>query len=212
MTNSLKKIIIFVSTLLILSIGLYLHIDSKSHLPVFGPEHFPFYIKKNDETKRKHTVSSFSFNDQNNQLITDSIFKKHITVVSFFYSNCNYICPVIIKRLKDVQDQFSNEERLKILSFSITPMIDTTDVLKQYEINHKINGQQWHLLTGPIDDVVQLARFSFFGQPSMRKDMLSNIHTETVFLVDSNHQIRGIYNSSSRHEMDLLKKDIQTLL
>ncbi|MEC8678271.1 MAG: hypothetical protein VXX85_05410, partial [Candidatus Margulisiibacteriota bacterium] len=83
MTNSLKKIVIFVSTLLILSIGLYLHIDSKSHLPVFGPEHFPFYIKKNDETKRKHTVSSFSFNDQNNQLITDSIFKKHITVVSF---------------------------------------------------------------------------------------------------------------------------------
>ena len=62
-------------------------------------------------------------------------------------------------------------------------MIDTTDVLKQYEINHEINGQQWHLLTGSIDDVVQLARFSFFGQPSMRKDILSNIHTETVFLV-----------------------------
>ena len=83
--------------------------------------------------------------------------------MSFFYSNCNYICPVIIKRLKDVQDQFSNEERLKILSFSITPMIDTTDVLKQYEINHEINGQQWHLLTGSIDDVIQLARFSFLG-------------------------------------------------
>jgi protein SCO1/2 len=211
-TPSLKKITIIISILLILSIGLYLHIDSKASLPIFGPEHFPFYSEKNYETKGKHTVSSFSFNDQNNQLITDSIFKNHITVVSFFYSNCNLICPVIIKRLKDVQDQFSKEERLKILSFSITPMIDTTDVLKQYEINHQINGQQWHLLTGSIDDVVQLARFSFFGQPSMKKDIVSNIHTETVFLVDSNHQIRGIYNSSSRHEMDLLKKDIQTLL
>ena len=165
MTPRLKKITIIISTLFILSIGLYLQIDSKSSLPIFGPEHFPFYSEKNYETKRKHAVSSFSFNDQNNQLITDSIFKNHITVVSFFYSNCNYICPVIIKRLKDVQDQFSNEERLKILSFSITPMIDTTDVLKQYEINHEINGQQWHLLTGSIDDVIQLARFSFLGNP-----------------------------------------------
>ena len=118
MIPRLKIVTIFTSIILILSGGLYLHIDSKSSLPVFGPEHFPFYTKENDGTKRRHIVSSFSFNDQNNQLITDSIFKDNITVVSFFYSNCNYICPVIIKRLKDVQDQFSKEERLKILSFS----------------------------------------------------------------------------------------------
>ena len=206
------KLLTVVLVISLVGFGISTHFSNDDSLPIFGPEYFPFASQENQHSTKTHVIAPFSFIDQNNQVITDNLFKNHITVVSFFYSYCNNICPVIIKRLHDVQSNFNDQAKLKILSISITPMIDTIDILKQFAIENDIDGNQWHLLNGPIDSVIQLAQQSFFGQPSLKRNIESNIHTETIFLVDQKKRIRGIYNSSSRHEISLLKKDIQELL
>lgn len=53
-----------------------------------------------------------------------------------------------------IQNEFSSNIHFGIASFSITPDIDTQEVLKEYAKANQITHKNWHLLTGKSQDVV----------------------------------------------------------
>lgn len=99
-------------------------------------------------------VPEFEFVNQHGKTITNKDFEGKVYVVEFFFSTCPTICPIMNKEMATIQDEFYGNPSFGIASFSITPAIDTPEVLKNYADEHSITSRNWHLLTGKGDDVV----------------------------------------------------------
>ena len=99
-------------------------------------------------------VPEFEFTNQNGKTITNKNFEGKVYVVEFFFSTCPTICPIMTTKMVTIQNEFYGNPNFGIASFSITPDIDSPEVLKQYAVDHKITNRNWHLLTGQKDAVV----------------------------------------------------------
>ena len=114
-----------------------------------------------------------------------------------------------------LQNQLKNNPEVKLLSFSVTPDIDTPEVLKKYAIEKGVDDSRWNLVTGNKKDIYYLARKSYLavktGKPEEMYDM---VHTENFILVDKNKRIRGFYDGTNLDQPseDEKTKNMQQLL
>jgi protein SCO1/2 len=114
-----------------------------------------------------------------------------------------------------LQNQLKNNPEVKLLSFSVTPDIDTPEVLKKYAVKKGVNDMKWNLVTGNKKDIYFLARKSYLavktGKPEELFDM---VHTENFILVDKNKRIRGFYDGTNLDQPtdDYKRKNMKQLL
>lgn len=99
-------------------------------------------------------VPDFEFVNQNGKTITNKDFEGKVYVVEFFFTTCPSICPIMNRKMIDVQNEFYGNQDFGIASFSITPDIDTPKVLLEYRKNHKITSKNWQMLTGKSQEYV----------------------------------------------------------
>lgn len=180
--------------------------------PDFTPE---FYSSQSEaQMNTKHTIGDFSMTDQHGERITQKDIEGKIHIANFIFTKCGSICPVMTSHLKIVQKEFKNNPNVLILSFSVTPWIDSVSRLKMYAKSNDIIFPGWHLLTGNKAEIYNLARRSYFAEEDLgfTKDSSDFLHTEHIILVDRSKRIRGIYNGTLQLEVDQLAKDINTLL
>jgi protein SCO1/2 len=180
--------------------------------PDFTPEFFA--SKKKAAQNITHTIGSFSMTDQNGKKITQADIEGKIHVANFMFTSCGSICPVMTKNMKPVQDAFKNNPGVVILSFSVTPWIDSVSRLKMYADNNEITSANWHLLTGNKAEIYTLARRDYFAEEDLgfTKDSSDFLHTEHILLIDRTKRIRGIYNGTLQLEIEQMIKDIRELI
>lgn len=116
------------------------------------------YLEINGEPKK---VPDFSFTNQYGETITNEDFLGKVYVVEFFFTTCPTICPIMNRNLVEVQNHFKDFENFGVASFTITPEIDTPEVLKAYADHYGITNPNWHLLTGDEDAIYKLANEGF---------------------------------------------------
>ena len=172
---------------------------------------------KNTETNPayfQHHIAPFRLVNQLGDTITEKNLTGKIYVAGFFFTACPGICRNLTLQLKRVQERFLQENRVVLMSYSVTPETDQPDKLLQYANTNGINSKRWWLLTGNRDSIYQLARRDYFADEDMGMQKTSKdfLHTENLLLIDQNRAIRGIYKGTSATEVDLLMKDIQKLL
>ncbi len=185
-------------------------------LPYYNdPDFTPLFIKNKEEVNKKipHTISDFSFLNQDSSIITQKNIEGKIHVANFIFTVCPSICPTMTKNMKIVSDSLQNDDNIAFLSYSVTPWIDTPSVLRKFKDKNKIKNTNWHFLTGSKSAIYQLARKSYFAEEDIgfSKDSTEFLHTEHFILVDKNKKIRGIYNGTLTLEMQKLLEDIKTL-
>jgi protein SCO1 len=180
--------------------------------PEFTPEFFTS-DKKATETIT-HIIPPFSFTDQNGKQVTQKDIEGKIHVANFIFTRCGSICPIMTRHMKLVQDAFHNNPNVVMLSYSVTPWVDSVARIKAYADNNAITSANWHLLTGNKGDIYTLARQSYFAEEDLgfTKDSTDFLHTEHILLVDKTKRIRGIYNGTLQLEAEQLIKDITELL
>jgi len=184
-------------------------------LPYFNtPDFTPQFLSSAEKEKSiTHTIADFSFEDQDGKMITNEDVEGKIHVANFIFTSCGSICPKMTNSMTKVSDAFAKDNDVVLLSYSVTPWIDTRDVLKRYKENNNIHNPNWHFLTGGKADIYKLARQSYFAEEDLgfTKDSSQFLHTEHFILVDKSQRIRGIYNGTLELDMQTLIKDIQTL-
>lgn len=185
-------------------------------LPYFNtPDFTPVFLTTVSEknTKATHVIAPFSFEDQDGKLVTNEAVKSKIHVANFMFTSCGSICPKMTNNMTKVSDAFIKDKEVVLLSYSVTPWIDTKEKLKLYKDNNKITNDNWHFLTGDKATIYKLARQSYFAEEDLgfSKDSSEFLHTEHFILVDKSQHIRGIYNGTLELDMQNLIKDIRTL-
>ena len=159
-----------------------------------------------------HTISDFSFTNQNGKSITQKDYEGKIYVADFFFTSCKSICPKMTTNLVEVQKAFLDNPKVKLLSFSVMPDVDSVSVLKEYAKINSVIDSKWNLVTGDKKAIYAMARKSYLavkqGKPEELYDM---VHTENFVLVDSKRRIRGFYDGTKKEEIQRLIEDINWL-
>ena len=186
-------------------------------LPYYNdPEFTPIFIKNPSEVQSKipHIIDDFAFLNQDSVLISEKVIEGKIYVANFIFTSCGSICPTMTRNMKIVSDSLKSEKDFALLSFTVTPWIDTPKVLKKFKEKNSIKNPNWHFLTGSKGDIYKLARKSYFAEEDIgfSKDSTEFLHTEHFLLIDKTKRIRGIYNGTLSLEMELLIDDIKNLM
>lgn len=221
MLTLLKPYRTFLLLFLIVSIAIFFGIYSlqtpEKMLPIYSPQDVnPELVDSTvQHIGNDHKIANFSFTNQNGKIITQKEYENTIYVADFFFTTCPTICPKMTNNMVWLQNQLKKYPNVKLLSFSVTPDIDTPEVLKKYAQEKGVDDTRWNLVTGDKSAIYYLARKSYLavktGKPEELYDM---VHTENFILIDKNKRIRGFYDGTNldRPSEDGQTKNMQQLL
>ena len=188
-------------------------------------------IVKHFQTADLHTfnkVPNFEFINQNQKNISNKDYEGKVYVVEFFFTTCPTICPIMNTKMVEIQNEFMGNPNFGIVSFSITPEIDTPQIMRNYAQRYGINHVNWHLLTGkPESEVYDLSNNGFRLYAGKGEDSHGGFEHSGLFaLVDKNGYIRSRYDEHGNpimyyraldehgfeNQIKELKEDIKLLL
>ncbi len=174
---------------------------------------------------------SFSLTNQAGQPISLESLQGSVVALTFLYTYCPDVCPIITTQLRDVQEHLADEgDGVEFVVISVDPERDTAEAAREYLERWKLEDR-WQYLVGdretlePIwesyfvdpyadDDGVQVAT----PEPRGAVDALSAaiaerylvIHSAPVFLIDREGRRRVVFTSPLNQEE--IVQDIRTLL
>ncbi|WP_350288160.1 SCO family protein [uncultured Croceitalea sp.] len=204
----------FVSFVLVLLCISCAH-QAKKELPIYNPVDFnPDLVDLSLQSSNlNHTVSDFMLTNQNGDTITQETYNDKVYVVDFFFTRCPSICPIMTNNMAKVQEEFINNTNIMLLSLSVTPELDSTEVLRKYANDKGVLDAKWNVTTGNKKHIYELARKSYFAVVEQGDGGLQDfIHTPNFMLIDKKKQIRGVYNGTKDEEIYRLIDDIKILI
>ncbi len=159
------------------------------------------------------TMPAFKLTDQANQPVTTADVTGKILLVSFIYTSCPDICPMLTAQMKALQEDLRDEGLLgeaQLLSISVDPEVDTPDVLRDYAAGYGADPSTWRFLTGEPDHVRKVVVEGFLL--GVQRTPASNVHaghgtqgstpdyridhSGRIALVDQSGRIRAYYEGT----------------
>jgi protein SCO1 len=210
-----SRLIVFFGLFLALVVIGYFIIRPSDELPIYHPSQLdPRLVDPSLKGQAaEHHILDFTLMDQKGALVSLADVKGRIVVADFFFTTCPTICPKMTKQMVRVQEAFAAEDRLMLLSHSVTPEMDSVPVLAAYADLHGANYAQWRFLTGDRKQIYDLARKSYFAVMDEGDGGPDDfVHTENFVLVDPQRRLRGFYDGTSTTDVDRLIGDIRKLL
>ena len=215
-----KKSIIALTIAILLPLTGYWLVKYYSKDAVHMPHHY-FYDSVTVQTKRGksvndtiwHRVKNISFTNQLGQQVSLDDLHGKILVIDFFFTHCPTICPGMARAMKKLQVSFEkNPEIVQFLSVSVDPEHDSVSQLRAFANNLNINHDTWWFLTGDKQEIYDFALQEMKASIADSEVDTAFIHTENIFLLDTNRIVRGWYNGFDTIKQAQLAADIPTIM
>lgn len=142
-------------------------------------------------------------------------FEGQLSVVSFIYTHCPNVCPVITANLKNIQSQLQDTSGIRFIEISFDPQRDTPSVLAKYKELYKLNDQ-FSMLTGDstaIDTLMNRLDIYVEKIPADSMNQSSGEyglrHSNRLYVMDENGRIRAQFPASvvpPEHVIEALQK------
>ncbi|WP_436903399.1 SCO family protein [Halovenus halobia] len=139
-------------------------------------------------------------------------------LLTFFYSHCQTVCPVLIATQRNVQAHAQNNGYGDAVSFfpvTFDPSRDTADRLQTYaqEMNINAESDNWRFLRPASTERAKTVVYEQFGVAFQRTepedmDMYMFTHTPLTLLVNADGFVERAYRSKSPNE-DQIISDLQ---
>lgn len=210
-----KATLIFLIVFSAISVPVFYHlvkVDKK--LKIYNPADVnPSLVHQSiKHVTKDHKIGDFKLVNQNGEIITNKNYKNKIYIADFFFTRCTNICIAMAYNMSELQEFYKNDNDIMFLSHSVTPVMDSVPILKEYAINKGVIDAKWNVTTGSKKHIYDLARKSYMAvieEGDGGEDDF--IHTEQFILVDKEKRIRGFYDGTDKKDMEKLKKDIVLL-
>ena len=166
--------------------------------------------------QRYGSVPQFSLIERSGKTTTLADLRGTIWIADFIYTTCQDTCPMQTAEMAQLQEQWKDRAGLKLVSFSVDPEKDTTEVLSRYADRYKADSQRWLFLTGPKEEISRLVQEGFrLSDVALSSDGKKDsviMHSPRFVLIDKQAEIRGYYDSRDQQALERLKKDVATLV
>ena len=214
----IKRYRVFILSIAVVSISailmFYNVLKPEEKLPIYQPNMVSFQLVDStvQHVKRFHKIKDFSLVNQNGEKVTNEDYRDKIYIADFFFTTCQGICPIMKENMIILQDEYKDDDQVYLLSHTVTPEIDTKEVLKKYSLEKGVIDSKWNLVTGDKKQIYNLARKSYLVAEDIEESKLFEmIHTENFVLVDPERRIRGFYDGTDQESMNALIYDIKVL-
>ncbi len=140
---------------------------------------------------------NFSLTDRTGRTVTRSELDGKFLVVDFLFTGCSLTCPAVNSHMAQIQQLTTNQPDVKLVSLTVDPRDDTTDVLAQYGERFGADTNRWLFLTGDKTELYGLIGTSFLAQDTDNQFgyMPGNFaHTERIAIVDPQGQVRAYFD------------------
>lgn len=140
-----------------------------------------------------------------------------VWVADFIFTRCSGVCPVLSTRMAMLQRALRGEGiDARLVSFSVDPVHDTPEVLREYAQRYSADADRWLFLTGARDDLHALIGEGFLLSVAERSPSEADTgelitHSDRFVLVDRQSRIRGYYHGTDQDALGRLVSDIGVL-
>lgn len=124
----------------------------------------------------------FSLVNQDGRRVSLRDFRGRPLVVTFIYTRCTDVCPLLLQSLVFAEQSLTQaeRERVRFVAISVDPRRDTPERLKAYMKERGLDASRWTLLTGGIKEATQVAAdYGVVVRPAPQGDFVHN----SVFVV-----------------------------
>lgn len=211
----LLRLVLFALVGVVITVVVYSVLKPSKALPIYHPADLEPELtdRQSRSTKGEHHILDFRLVDQLGDTLTLADTHGKIRVADFFFTTCTSICPKMSMQMERVQETFKDDDRVILLSHSVTPEVDSVPVLAEYAQQHQADPRRWHLLTGDRRQIYRLARKSWFAALDEGNGGPEDfVHTENFVLADTLGRLRGFYDGTKAEDVDRLIADMKTLL
>lgn len=155
-------------------------------------------------------AAPFALTAQDGKTVRLKDFLGKVVAVTFIYTACPDICPLLTQKMVDVQNALGKDfgSRIAFISITLDPGHDTVAVLKDYA---QFWGAKpgWSFLTGSPDVIHQITRR--YGVYAKKQKDGSIDHTELTSVIDPEGRVRVQY-AGYRFNPDEFRRDLLSLV
>jgi len=106
-------------------------------------------------------VPDFAFIERNGQSVTRADLLGKVWIASLIFTRCVEECPLVSSHMARLQDAFTAEPDVRLVSITVDPAYDTPEVLTRYAQSFAAQPQRWLFLTGDKATIYRLVREGF---------------------------------------------------
>ena len=173
----------------------------------------------------EYDISEFSLIKPDGNVTNLSDYEGQVLIVSFIYSRCPDVCPVVSANLRWISQQLADdyETNFSIVSITVDPWWDSQNVLGQYATERNLS---WPHLTGDVAALEPVWESFHVGLQTYINKSASNEsnstsgrhhpdylvdHSTATIIIDKEHKQRVRWNDTD-WEPTLFAEDVQQLM
>jgi protein SCO1 len=150
----------------------------------------------------------FRLTDQFGKQVSLSQFKGEPVVVTFMYTNCPDICPLIAEKLHTVmQGLGSDAHKVAILAVSVDPKRDTHAAALTFSNAHGMIDY-WHFLIGTQNQLSPV--WTAYAIDAQKISATTSTHTSALYVIDKEGRERVLLDQDFTSAQ--MTSDLKTLL
>ena len=133
---------------------------------------------------------NFSLHDQSGHLVTLAGQRGHWTIVTFLYTQCPDVCPLIAANLNGA---LKRDSALRVLAVSVDPKRDTPAAVRRYVVDHRL-APAFHYLIGSSSELARVwASYHVAALPGPKGTIT---HSTFEILIDPQGKERLLYDAT----------------
>ena len=137
------------------------------------------------------SAADFTLRDQQGRLVRLSAQRGKLVLVTFLYTHCTDICPLIANQLNQaLRELYHQRSSVRVLAVSVDPVGDTARAVRVYVREHRLLPE-FHFLTGTR---AQLAKvWQAYNVSILQRNPESVGHSGYIYLMDRSGKYLGFF-------------------
>lgn len=161
-------------------------------------------------------IPEFTYTNQDGESFGFSQLKGKVWIANVIFTRCPDVGSPMTANLSRIQKRLQEEgAQAELVSFSVDPLYDTPEVMKQYGENLRADFSNWNFLTH--DDSAAMHRFlqTSFREPvevtsHASEEALTINHSTRLYVMDPTGRVLTTYNGL-QPDMDAIVRDVLAL-
>ena len=161
------------------------------------------------QTLDAQRVGDFKLVNHLGESFSRDVLRGKVWLAAFYGTDAPHVAQVT-RQLLWPNFRYRDEGDIVVVSFSLSPEHDTPEVLQEYvQRNTRYNGftGKWQFLTGDADEINRIVSEDFMIQ----RDPNEPNNVATIWLVDTEGFLRGVYHAASEDAIRDAVEDIALL-